>query len=81
MGHTFTAICKLWSITQEVIALYNGSSKTHLSKKVPLSFAEEKYQKLLSWADTLTQELARNEESPAHVRIFQYVLHPAWFRY
>jgi hypothetical protein len=69
-------MCKLWSITQEVVALFNGSRKTHLSKKVPLSFAEEKYQKLFSLADTLSKELARNEHSPAHVRIFQYVPHP-----
>lgn len=71
MGHTFGAICRLWTIVQEVLALYNISSNVSLPGRVPLSFAEEKYQKLLDWADTLTRDLARNKFGLGHVYIFQ----------
>lgn len=71
MGGTFTAMCELWSIVQEVLAMYNIPRDESLAEKVSLAFAEQKYQKLLSWADSLARELERNSHSLLHVYIFQ----------
>lgn len=79
VGCTFTALCRLWSTVQEVLAVYNIPHDTALAARIPLSFAEEKYQNLLSWADTWaetsTNRLSRNGISQLHVYIFQSVLH------
>lgn len=71
MGGTFTALCELWAIVQEVLALYNTPRDGPLADMVPLSFAEEKYRKLLSLAGTFTRELARHSHNLLHVQIFQ----------
>lgn len=56
----FGALCRLWVIVQEVAAVYSlyrhGSDKT-----MPLSFAEDKYRKLLQWADNLDSDLVQGE--------------------
>ncbi|EXA28888.1 hypothetical protein FOVG_19546 [Fusarium oxysporum f. sp. pisi HDV247] len=77
MGCTFTAMCRLWSIVQEVLIFYNIPPTTAPVERTPLSFAEQKYQKLLSWADTLSSELARNSHRPLHVYIFHTMYHIA----
>jgi hypothetical protein len=71
MGGTFLVMCELWSIVQQVLAMYNAPRDGSLAEKVPLAFAEEKYQKLLSWADSLARELERKSHSLLHVLIFQ----------
>lgn len=71
MGCTFKAMCRLWSIVQEVLIFYNSPPTIALTERTPLSFAEQKYQELLSWADTLSSELVCNSHSPLHIYIFQ----------
>lgn len=51
--------------------VYFKHDKRSLSQRVPLAFAEAKYQRLLAWTDTLAMGMARGEYSPAHVLIFQ----------
>ena len=71
MGQTFTFLSKFCTIIQEIQATYFGGDKFPLAEKVSLAFAEAKYQKLLSWADTLSTEVARGNHSSAHVFILQ----------
>ena len=71
MGYTFTAMCDLWSIVQEVLAFYNSPTDRALSERVSLSFAEQKYQKLLAWADTIASKLSYGSHRPLHAYIFQ----------
>ncbi len=76
VGHTFTFLCKLWSIVQDILSLYNVPSSKPIAERVPLSFAEQKYQEMLFWADTFTSELAQNPHHQLHVDIFQSVISP-----
>lgn len=66
----FSNVCRLWMIVQEVLGVYNFS-KAPISERVPLSFAEAKYQKLLVWIDGLDDSMARVEDCPYEVMIFQ----------
>ncbi|CAI6341681.1 unnamed protein product [Periconia digitata] len=75
MGCTFTAMCRLWSIVQGVLMFYNSSPNIAHARRTPLSFAEQKYQELLSWADSLSSKLVRNSRSPLHVYIFHTMFH------
>jgi hypothetical protein len=72
MGTTFTSLCKLWVTVQEVLSVYFSPDSEPLQKRVFLSFAEEKYQKLLLWANSLTASMFANVETkPGHVFISQ----------
>ncbi|KAL0935486.1 N-terminal fungal transcription regulatory domain-containing protein (zinc finger protein) [Colletotrichum truncatum] len=75
MGSTFPSMCKLFTIAQEVGMMYFVPSDTPLKDRVPLSFAEAKYQKLLSWMDTLKSDMAREQNSPDHLVMFHMWFH------
>jgi len=70
MGHTFTSLCKLWTILQEILAVYAVHDGRPLHERVPLAFAESKFQRLLSWADALVLDMARAPQRPGHVLVF-----------
>jgi hypothetical protein len=71
MGHTFQTLSKLWVIIQEIHTLYILTDNTSLENRVPLSFAESKYQSLLAWSDTLLPNMINDENSSVHVLFFQ----------
>lgn len=71
MGRTFTALCEFWKIAREVASVYFARGVAPLKDRVPLAFAESRYQKLLGWADQLAPEMARGGHSTAHVILFQ----------
>lgn len=73
IGHAFITMCKFWIIVQEILAVYTMQDDTPLVERAIPSFAEAKYLKLLSWADTLPSELSNNTKSAAHVYLFQYI--------
>ncbi|KAI1841232.1 hypothetical protein JX266_012544 [Neoarthrinium moseri] len=78
MGRTFPAICGLFRIVQEVAVVYVKRDDARPSPvRVPLAFAEAKYQKLLAWSNTLQAEVVRGEHTPAHVMIFHVWFHCA----
>ncbi|KAK5994307.1 hypothetical protein PT974_04780 [Cladobotryum mycophilum] len=77
MGRSFTVTCQFLTIVQEVALLYFSQDVTPVSDRVPLSFAEAKYQKLLSWSDTLSGDLAWHENCAAHLIIFHMWFHSA----
>jgi hypothetical protein len=72
MGQTFSTFCQFWTLAQEMAVLYLGQDERTLAERVPLAFAESKYQKLLAWTNTVAESMALNDHSPAHVMIFQY---------
>lgn len=73
MGTTFTYLCQLWRIVHEFTLTYNNERDK--AKETPkLDVAEMKYRELLAWVQNLPAELARGEDSPHHVVVFQYVL-------
>ncbi|KAF5565741.1 cercosporin resistance protein [Fusarium phyllophilum] len=68
-GSTFSSACRLWMIAQEVLGVYNFA-KAPISERVPLSFAEAKYQKLLVWVGGLDEGMKKVEDCPYEVIIF-----------
>jgi hypothetical protein len=71
MGNTFQTLSQLWVIIQEINTLYVLTDNASLTERVPLSFAESKYQSLLDWSDTLLPNMFHSEHSPTHVLFFQ----------
>jgi hypothetical protein len=71
MGHTFQTLSKLWVIIQEIHTIYILTDNTSLRNRVPLSFAESKYQSLLAWSDTLLPDMINDKNSSIHVLFFQ----------
>jgi hypothetical protein len=71
MGRTFQTLSKLWVIIQEIHTLYILTDNTSLENRVPLSFAEWKYQSLLALSDTLLPDMINGENSSVHVLFFQ----------
>ncbi|KAG5933156.1 hypothetical protein E4U53_001076, partial [Claviceps sorghi] len=75
MGRTFQAFCEFWTILQEVFVVYNRLDPRPLRERVSLAFAEAKYQKLLTWSDTVDSSVSRGDCSPGHVLIFHLIFH------
>lgn len=71
MGATFTALCEFWEIAREVASVYFIPGGAPVKDRVPLAFAESRYQRLLRWSDSLAPSMARGDHSVAHVILFQ----------
>jgi hypothetical protein len=71
MGKSFTTVCEFWAIVQEVANAYLSQGGKNIMDRVPLAFAESKYQKLLHWMDTLVPDMAREVQSIPHITFFQ----------
>ena len=71
MGQTFTAICKLWTIFQEMTSTYYDADQGPVEGRVDVAFAINLHQKLLGWADRLSASTTCKETSPHHVLILQ----------
>jgi hypothetical protein len=71
MGSSFTKLCEFFSIVQEVALVYSANERIPIFNRVPIAFAEAKYQKMLAWADSLGKDMAWNKDSNEHVFLFQ----------
>ncbi|PVH97206.1 nitrate assimilation regulatory protein nirA [Periconia macrospinosa] len=70
MGRTFPTLSALWIIVQGINTMYFPTDDTPVAERVPLSFIELKCQQLLAWADTLCQEMLREQHPTTHVFVF-----------
>ncbi|KAK8007109.1 DnaJ like subfamily A member 5 [Apiospora arundinis] len=77
VGHTFGPLCKLWTMVQEVSVVYGVTSGTTVADRIPLSFAESKYLKMLAWSDTLPSTFAYGRQSSANNLLFHMYFHGA----
>ncbi|KAH8671613.1 hypothetical protein BX600DRAFT_434712 [Xylariales sp. PMI_506] len=77
IGQTFATWCRLWTISQEVQAAYYQEAAVllPLQEFIPIAFVEEKFQKLLAWADILAEDMTRKEHSASHVLVFHAYFH------
>ncbi|KJZ80085.1 hypothetical protein HIM_00799 [Hirsutella minnesotensis 3608] len=75
MGPTFPVLCRLWTIAQEVAVVYVKHDDGSIHDRVPLSFAEAKYRKLLAWMDTIDADMLREDDVAAHVVMFHILFH------
>jgi hypothetical protein len=71
MGRTFPAMCGFWVLTGEWAARYYTSVQVPVVGRVPWSFAESMFEKLLAWSDGLHFRLARGDQSSHHITILQ----------
>jgi len=71
VGLAFPALCRFWSIMQEVAAVYWTKNDIPLPDRASLAFAEAKYQKLLAWSDMLPEGLAAQDQTDAVTLLFQ----------
>ncbi|KAF5694350.1 Aromatic peroxygenase [Fusarium denticulatum] len=74
LGKMFPNTCRLWVLAQEVLGVYSFA-KSPISERVPLAFAEGKYQKLLVWAGTLDSHMKRVDGCPPEVMVFHILFH------
>ncbi|KAM0080164.1 hypothetical protein ACKRZS_007667 [Fusarium odoratissimum] len=71
MGSSFTKLCEFFTVIQEVAVVYSIEDGTPIVDRVPVAFAEAKYQKILAWADSLGRDMAWDQNSQEHVMLFQ----------
>ncbi|CAG7561152.1 unnamed protein product [Fusarium equiseti] len=77
MGKSFTKLCHFFSIVEEVAAVYSANDRIPIFDRVPIAFAEAKYQKMLFWADSLSKDMAWNQDSHEHIFLFHMWFHCA----
>ncbi|KAF5542980.1 conidial development fluffy [Fusarium mexicanum] len=77
MGSSFTKLCELFTVIQEVAVVYAIADRTPVVDRVPIAFAEAKYQKLLIWADFLGKDMVWNPNSQEHLMLFHMWFHCA----
>lgn len=70
-GLVFTYSCEFWCIMHEVAEVYYKQSPIPLVDRVSLTFAEEKYQKLLAWSDSLAGDVSTRDDGRCYVLLFQ----------
>jgi len=70
-GQTFQALCELWTIMQEHVAVYFAQQDGTM--RIPLAFVEAKYQKILALTDSLPEEMSSIDprNMPDHVIAFK----------
>ncbi|KAG7423470.1 Conidial development protein fluffy [Fusarium oxysporum f. sp. raphani] len=68
LGNMFPNACRLWVIAQEVRGVYSFG-KAPVAERVPLAFAEGKYQKLLVWTGILKNHMKRIDGCSPEVMI------------
>ncbi|CAG7558172.1 unnamed protein product [Fusarium equiseti] len=74
LGNMFPNACRLWVIAQEVQGVYRFG-KTPVAERVPLAFAEGKYQKLLVWTGILKDHMKRIDGCSHEVMIVHILFH------
>jgi len=67
MGMTFATLLEFNIINHEVAMVYVSDDPRPIVERVPLAFAEAKYQRLLHWADSLQPPMVRGEQNDHHV--------------
>lgn len=73
VGQTFALMCKLWTISQEVLVSISDYKSSSVPADKLVRVMEVEYQKLLSLADSGGRSLSRTSDSPIHVMLFQLV--------
>nr|RBQ87323.1 hypothetical protein FVER53263_00157 [Fusarium verticillioides] len=77
MGSSFTKLCEYFTVIQEVAVVYSLADGKPVVDRVPIAFAEAKYQKILAWADSLGKGMAWDQNSQEHVMLFHMWFHCA----
>lgn len=72
MGGTFTELCQLALIVNEILGhYYDSGDKVPPISRASFDQAETIYRRLLHWADSLPLSFARGPAMPYHVAVLQ----------
>jgi hypothetical protein len=73
VAKTFPALCKMWSIVNEVLDLYFGNRPNiaDMRSQDTLRLVESTYQRLLDWSDGLSLIFSEAENSSSYVMNMQ----------
>lgn len=72
MGQTFTELCNMMPIVNEVLhRYYDIGDEAPRTFRISFDFAKAIYSRLLAWADNLPVSMARGVETPHHVSMVQ----------
>lgn len=72
MGQSFTELCKIMPIVNEVLhRYYDVGDKVPQTTRISFDFAKSIYYRLLRWSDSLPVSMARGVQTPHHVATVQ----------
>lgn len=78
MGQSFTELCRLTPLINEMLHEYHDSGDGIAStKRASFSFAQGLYARMLSWADDLPVSMARGDDMLHHASIVHIYFHTA----
>lgn len=78
MGHSFTELCKLTPLINEMLhEYYDSGDGVAPSNRASFAFAQGLYGRLLDWADALPVAMARGDDMPHHAAIVHIYFHTA----
>ncbi|KAL0935484.1 Nitrogen assimilation transcription factor nirA 1 [Colletotrichum truncatum] len=73
-GKTFTSLCEFWIILQEIGTVCRRGQDP---ADIPPAFIEQKFQKLVHWADRQGDQMVLDDNSPDPVIVFHMFFHCA----
>jgi hypothetical protein len=78
MGQSFTELCRLTPLINEMLHEYHDSGDGIApTRRASFSFAQGLYNRLLGWADDLPVSMARGDDMPHHAAIVHIYFHTA----
>lgn len=78
MGQSFTELCRLTPLINEMLhEYYDSGDGVAPMKRASFAFAQELYGKMLDWADALPVSMARGDGMPHHAAIVHIYFHTA----
>lgn len=78
MGQSFTELCRLTPLINEMLHEYYDSGDGVASmNRASFSFAQSLYGRMLDWADALPVSMARGDDMPHHAAIVHIYFHTA----
>jgi hypothetical protein len=78
MGQSFTELCRLTPLINEMLREYHDSGDGIApTKRASFSFAQGLYSRMLGWADDLPVSMARGIDMPHHAAVVHIYFHTA----
>lgn len=78
MGHSFTELCRLAPLINEMLhEYYDSGDGVAPTNRASFAFAQSLYARMLDWADALPVAMARGDDMPHHAAIVHIYFHTA----
>lgn len=78
MGHSFTELCRLTPLINEMLhEYYDSGDGVAPTNRASFAFAQGLYGRMLDWADALPVAMARSDDMPHHAAVVHIYFHTA----